>query len=137
VAVLSHAEGGTRLGLDPFRRRRWLLLLVRFRPPLERNNDGFRDFWLNFDLVGFEVRTRSHFVFFLTAGGTYKFGKPIHVELMSIGLSGFNRRVRVPQQRLRPVSHGFWRMVLADAWAPTLACGGTCHRIRKQSPRVR
>jgi hypothetical protein len=52
--------------------------------PLERNNDGFRDFWLNFDLVGFEVRTRSHFVFFLAAGGTYKFGKPIHVELMSI-----------------------------------------------------
>jgi len=52
--------------------------------PLERNNDGFRDFWLNFDLVGFEVRTRSHLVFFLAAGGTYKFGKPIHVELMSI-----------------------------------------------------
>jgi hypothetical protein len=26
--------------------------------------------------------------------------------------------MRVPQQRLRPVSHGFWRMVLADAWDP-------------------
>lgn len=39
--------------------------------------DLSRRFWLNFDLLGFEIRTQYHMVFFLSGGLTRVIGKPI------------------------------------------------------------
>jgi hypothetical protein len=50
---------------------------LAYSPGGSQSDDWARKYWLNVDLLGFEMRSKNHFVLFLSVGMTKVFGKPI------------------------------------------------------------
>lgn len=62
-----------------------------YRPPY---------WWLNVDIAGLEVRTKSHFAFFVAAGLTHEFEQPIAL-MGDDSVPGYNRGdTTFPQLRM-------------------------------------